>query len=312
MAPPEGYLEPSENTSLLSTKSSDGISTNDGGVLPTYDNGTLPLTSSYSDLKESVELQLQTMKEGPRGGRNKKLNFQERLRIVDGKGAILLLLLGVVLTISFVFLLNDHSVSDESSSSHVVKFSSLDPVKDLGIMEYTRPEATGPPPDLFESFEASENFSDDRHPLPTNSWYQNLMLTRGEPSNLQRVYTAPYLLDLVGTIPGLRIHRNHLLSNNEVLQLSFNENFGLTLGAAPHGGPTDEKLSHSYKVLEATELGLTLQWVRIYKPVIYFLLCQFFFGPPNDVYIFFSSSPSPSECHENGVYDRARYGLWYC
>jgi hypothetical protein len=88
-------------------------------------------------------------------------------------------------------------------------------------------------------------------------------MLRGEPSNVHRVYSVPYLLDLVGYIPGLRAHSNHILSSTSVLQLTFNEEFGLTLGAAEDlSKSTSQKgLSHQYIILETTELGLTLKWV---------------------------------------------------
>jgi hypothetical protein len=47
------------------------------------------------------------------------------------------------------------------------------------------------------------------------------------------------------------------------MQLTFNEDAGLTLGAAPDLSEkaSSKELSHRYTILETTELGLTLQWV---------------------------------------------------
>jgi hypothetical protein len=143
-------------------------------------------------------------------------------------------------------------------------FSRHDPVQDLGLLAYNRPEETGPPRNLFEEIADEKPDSLVRRPaFPTNAWYQNLLMLRGAPSNVHRVYTNPYLVDVVGLIPGLRVHPNRILSGADVLQLTFNENFGLTLGATGDlkGPPESEADSHKYKVLETTELGLTLRWV---------------------------------------------------
>lgn len=142
--------------------------------------------------------------------------------------------------------------------------SALHPVEDLGLAAFQRPDATAPPHHRFLG-RTREHGLDS--PVPTNAWYQNLLMVDGEPSNLHRAYSTPYLLDMVGPFPGLRVHTNHILASTQVLQLTFNENFGMVLGAevdlSSKKGKTSE-LSKAYKIKRTTELGVTLKWVRIH------------------------------------------------
>ena len=65
---------------------------------------------------------------------------------------------------------------------------------------------------------------------------------------------------------GLHMLPNHLLAGNDVIQLSFNELFGLTLGATQEvaGLPRNKAdETHRYQILETTDLGLTVQWVSL-------------------------------------------------
>jgi hypothetical protein len=211
--------------------------------------------------------------------------------------------------------------TDDDSSSHNEKghdddhfdtgdgrpFSLLDPVSDLGLPEVTRFEGASPDWSYlgrafpFNMKHGSKHDDEDngiadnrRRAIPTNSWYQNLLLAHGQPSNLQRAYPSPYLVDVVGMIPGLRIHATHVNSNSMVMQLSFNEDYGLVVGAAAdksshqsektkestkkeedHGGNTGKGLSQKYKVAETTDVGITLEWVRWMTMIIMGVLLFF-------------------------------------
>ena len=123
-------------------------------------------------------------------------------------------------------------------------------------MKFTRPQESSPPNGLFKRFEGTAS-KKKATILPTSAWYQNLLLVRGEPSSLQRAYAIPYLFDAIGVVPGLQIHPNFLVSSRDVVQLSFNDLFGLTLGATAN---INKKESFQYMVGETTELGVTLHW----------------------------------------------------
>ena len=186
-------------------------------------------------------------------------------------------------------------------------FSTNHPVRDMNMYQFVRPDATSPSKIIFRHHTSSSSSSEGRNhhmsvtnwnltsqadttseevkeqrsstgaAYPTNAWYQNMLLppTGGddfEPSNLNRIYSTPYVLDPVGSIPGIRLHANYLVSTSRVIQLSYNEEFGLTLGASEKVSPFDVKndddsshqdVSHRYSVVSTTELGLTAKWVSL-------------------------------------------------
>ncbi len=102
--------------------------------------------------------------------------------------------------------------------------------------------------------------------VPTNAWYQNFLLLRdGEtPSMNHQAYTMPYIVDVAGPIPGLRVHFGRVETSADQVIVSVDEPAALTLGATgPLSTSTlDTTSDKGYNVLAATELGLTLGWVR--------------------------------------------------
>lgn len=155
---------------------------------------------------------------------------------------------------------DDFTKYDGKLSQHMpVPFSLLDPVKDLGLNTITHGEATSPPPNIFRGNRTVT--------LPTSAWYQNLIMNQGEPGSLQRVYTTPLVLDVNGPIPGLRIHPSHVGSSVTVMQLSYEDQNGITIGisstASTKPKSSEETLSNIYSVIATTPLGITLQWVSI-------------------------------------------------
>jgi hypothetical protein len=165
--------------------------------------------------------------------------------------------------------------------------SLLDPIHDLGLAGWDRSPDESSFPSFYYNADAD---ADDRYgnnnsrklsasessnnnnttsrkkkALPTNAWYQNMLQVshNDEPTNLQRTYPVPYLVDVVGLIPGLRMHATDIDASDMVMQLSFNENAGLVLGATEHLSSKKKTIhSHRYKVLKTTNLGITLEWVR--------------------------------------------------
>jgi len=145
-------------------------------------------------------------------------------------------------------------------------FSVLDPVEDLDRFDFQRPKTSTPSGRLDPLLENQERA------LPTNNWYQN-MLRLGEdqnPTKDHRVYTIPYLIDAAGDFAGIRAHATRLLATNIQVELQIDEPWGLTLGAmtdmsVPFSTP---ELDKGYSVLEATDLGLTLQWDSYMKTTL--------------------------------------------
>ncbi len=255
------------------------VSETTGLLQKAYDStGSLPLASSYGEVRDSLEQQLQhTFSDES----SEKSAFQIR------RHAIGMFFGSCVLSVLVaVFLLwhphHDHPNTNDRTNPLVPSFTNgdsspfslLDPVRDLGLPEIVRADDVSPDWNYFDASLKSPD--DDRNALPTNSWYQNFLLVRDEPSNLHRAYPVPFLVDLVGVIPGLRAHVTHVESNSVVMQLSFNENFGLVLGATKSlytlnikndeladGKGTKHWNTHKYKVKKATNLGITLEWVSL-------------------------------------------------
>lgn len=259
MTEPNDVRSASETTSLLGACPSPHST--DSPTPRSYSSELLPLASSYEDLRQSVELHLKDL---DHASLSKVDAVIPHKRALNRQHAIIILLFGCALSALLLVALNfkprtlpGNNLGPVDSSR---AFSLLDPVHDLLLPSYIRDPETGPPKHLFA--EKPDFESSVHRPYPTNAWYQNLLMLRGEPSNVHRVYSVPYLLDVVGYIPGLRAHANHILASTSVLQLTFMEEFGLTLGAAEDFSKTTSQkgLSHQYTILETTELGLTLKW----------------------------------------------------
>jgi hypothetical protein len=181
----------------------------------------------------------------PAAATNAKVIRRRRLGILL---AILVIVVGVVAMVVMVL-----TTKDDSESESAAPFSALDPVTDLGLFKFTRPEESSP----------SSRLKLSRKALPTNAWYQNLLLLQPnqEPSELHRVYTIPYVVDTAGPIPGLRIHAHHLDATSTTVILAVTEAYAVTLGATREMN-TQEEDTNGYSVVAATDLGVTLEWVR--------------------------------------------------
>lgn len=263
MTEPQDKEHISETTSLLAYMPSPNST--DSPVRRCYSNENLPLVSSYDDLGASVEIQMKELIEPLKPKSGRAIDVQANL--LRRRHATIIMLFAFAVSAILVFHPYIHQKSQNpgesvppDSDDHLVPsddrfapFSYKDPVRDLGLMEFIRPEASAPPKNLFPGKHSA---------LPTNAWYQNLLLAHDEPSNLQRAYAVPYVFEVVGIIPGLRIHpAHHVLASASVMQLSFNELYSLTLGATGDLQRPKAKESYKYEIAEATELGVTLQWV---------------------------------------------------
>lgn len=100
--------------------------------------------------------------------------------------------------------------------------------------------------------------------VPTNSWYQNLLLLRdGEvPSMNHQAYTLPYIVDVAGPIPGVRLHSGRVETSADQVIVSSDQALALTLGAAVSFSDSslNTTVDNGYSVLSTNELGLTLKW----------------------------------------------------
>jgi len=215
---------------------------------------------SRNDSAASFELLLPRQSKLQEGSLKAKIQRHCRSRPALAT-AIILTLLGLVALVT-ALALPDSGVKpgDQSGAkkhglegSERPPFSTLDPVKDLGLYPLSRPQDSSPPKSLLRDT--------PQQAVPTNMWYQNLLLAKGEPTDVHRAYPMPYVVDSVGPIPGLRAHPNHFDSSTTVVQLSFVASHGLTLGAAVADSSQSEPLSKRYSVVSTTALAVTLEWV---------------------------------------------------
>jgi endo-1,3(4)-beta-glucanase len=217
--------------------------------------------ASHEDLQNELEVQLQTLN-------TKRVDRSEPIAYSYNYSKLVLPFSGALLTL-FLLVLGSRSVIHQTELPNIddgaPPLSLLDPVQDLNLPELGHP--------LYPSFYYGNQDTKDPSPpppfkaQPTNAWYQNMLQVSqyGEPSDIQRAYPAPYLVDPVGPIPGLQIHPIDVVTNDMVMQLTYNGDFGLTLGAAKRinyiqGHGVNNGNTNRYKVLETTELGITLEW----------------------------------------------------
>ena len=185
--------------------------------------------------------------EAPPTARNAKVIQRRRLCVLF----VMLVIAAGAVAVVMVFL----TTKDDDSEGKSAPFSTLDPVIDLGLFNFTRPDESSP----------SSRLKLSRKALPTNAWYQNLLSLQPnqEPSQLHRVYTIPYVVDTAGPIPGLRIHAHHLDATSTAVILAVTEPYAVTLGATQEINMNIQEDTNGYSVVAATELGVTLEWVRI-------------------------------------------------
>jgi hypothetical protein len=153
-----------------------------------------------------------------------------------------------------------------ASIPHPIPFSRLDPVTDLGIGAIDRPAGSRPPQVLRKLRQAHNGTA----ALPTNAWYQNLLLLGdGEQpvASKHRAYTIPYMIDVAGPIPGVRLHLGHVHVTGTSAELQVEEIYGITLGAMSTTDSPMDGLPRRYQVEETTPLAVTLGWVSLMELV---------------------------------------------
>lgn len=97
-------------------------------------------------------------------------------------------------------------------------FSRIDPTS-IGILSIDRPAGSKPGPILTNLVGLNSSTHAPDTPLPTNTWYQNLILgdSNNDPEN--KIFQIPYIIDAAGYIPGLRTHPCHLQANDRMVMV---------------------------------------------------------------------------------------------
>ena len=257
---PASTNQPSEYGSLLANSNNN----NDSGVIQMPSNSNPNLTGFVNDEEEVID--------------DNKRRAKNRRPMMMMKGG-LAILLGAVVWMAWVVKKssnnNNNSGPVATNSVHeqhgfisraASTLSHKHPVHDLNIPLFERPDFSVPNPALFGNNNAAMTMA-----LPTNAWYQNLLLPMGnskstQPSEEQRVYPVPYLVDVVGPIPGLRLHHPNVIASDHVVQVVQVLSHGLTVGASTRAhfmgrATADDALTNEYEISKMTPLGITLEWV---------------------------------------------------
>lgn len=105
-------------------------------------------------------------------------------------------------------------------SSKAEPFSVVDPTT-IGILSIDRPNNSKPGPVLSNLIAINSTSHAPETPLPTNTWYQNLILGNSNNDPENKIFQIPYIIDAAGFIPGLRTHPCHLQANDRMVMVSY-------------------------------------------------------------------------------------------
>lgn len=103
-------------------------------------------------------------------------------------------------------------------SSKAEPFSNVDPTS-IGVLSIDRPESSKPGPILSNLIGEDPSTHAPDTPLPTNTWYQNLILGNSNNDPENKIFQIPYIIDAAGYIAGLRTHPCHLQANDRMVMV---------------------------------------------------------------------------------------------
>ncbi|KAL3914171.1 MAG: hypothetical protein SGILL_006206 [Bacillariaceae sp.] len=150
---------------------------------------------------------------------------------------------------------NNNSKQGPFFQSELTPLSTMDPVGDLNVYSFDGRSADSLPSKRLEPL--------NRRAIPTNAWYQSILRldADSEPTKNHKASLIPYVVDMAGAVPGVRIHGTRLEATASQVTLTIDEPYALVLGAAEDGvAQAGSVLTNGYTVTQATELGITLQW----------------------------------------------------
>lgn len=137
-----------------------------------------------------------------------------------------------------------------ASDTHA-PFSNVDP-KTLSFAVASRPSISLPG---TATLEVQKYYSS----LPTNSWCQNLIIGEGDKEE-NRVYQVPYVVDVAGTIRGIRVNPSHIYSDPNQVMVQFEAPNSMTLGAVENDIFTSQHEVFADGSTSICSLFLSLQW----------------------------------------------------
>jgi hypothetical protein len=160
--------------------------------------------------------------------------------------------LGAVIVILFL----SHSRQVDPVGTPTLPMTS--PEADVGLMGVDRQEDASPSP----------IWGNKLGPLPTNSWYLNLVSHRAKnPDESTRAYTTPYIIDTNAALnmPGMRVHWPVMSATDRNVQMVNDFKNGISLGTL------DKDVKRSYNVDDSEDLsllGVSLKWGQETKTMV--------------------------------------------
>lgn len=178
----------------------------------------------YQHVNQSEYSQLSTT-DANLDGHN--VSHSEKRPIVDKRfGTILVSVCTTLLLISSVFFMLKKPVEvaevpvlGSAWSSKAEPFSFVDPTS-LGILSIDRPASSKPGRILDNLISVNSDSHIPETPLPTNTWYQNLILGDSNTDPENKIFQIPHIIDTAGYIRGIRTHPCHLQANDRMVMVS--------------------------------------------------------------------------------------------
>jgi len=145
-------------------------------------------------------------------------------------------------------------------SSRADPFSTANP-EDLGILSISRPSNSMPGEILANLIDKDSQTGAPFTPLPTNSWFENLILGDVNNAPENKAFQIPYIIDTAGSIPGIRTHGLWLLANDRMVEMIYEEENGLELGAIEKFKPQHYVHRHQHGTPSTiSKLAIELEW----------------------------------------------------
>ncbi len=268
------------------TKNEDWIGDNENSLVEDFTAGFLPYEEELFDLIGVSSSSIKSKNPSAISNENNNNNS------ISGRE-------DEILPLEQVALIRDHGAASQP-------FSTLNPVSDLKVFSFDRPKFSRPGKVFGKTLHMGQ--SETGHPLPSNSWYENMVLLADEQyeANLEnRIYTVPYVVNADGPIPGIKLGSTRVLGMDRVVQITYVDQHGLTMGAAQsfdtsNDGTFGNVVQRRYEVFDEdiandedytddyngeapiknhsplTPLGLTIKWVRdlIFFCFIITIICR--------------------------------------
>ncbi|KAG7369398.1 glycosyl hydrolase family 81 protein [Nitzschia inconspicua] len=166
------------------------------------------------------------------------------LTIISVSLLVIMIVSALLYVVAPIFRYNHHPQNNHDNNSNNHKRDNnkntflLDPVNDLGLLSVKR-QTDASPSSIWTS-------SQTKGPLPTNSWYLNLVSHKAsqQPDESTSVYTVPYVIDTAAAssnpniAAGIRVHWPVLQASMQNIQMVRDFKNSITLGCKTFGNTT--------------------------------------------------------------------------